>query len=108
MVVFIFVGCSFLKGLFSSLPCQAKRKRAMLESNPPGINLTATEMSPFKGVFLTESSFAIFRAFHAFKNSSMNFFFRAIDNPLWFLNLFFKSAKCPSMALVVLGIFNSM
>ncbi len=38
----------------------------------------------------------------------MNFFFLDSDNPLWFLSLFFKSAKCPSIALVVLGIFKSM
>src|SRR4028119_1267802 len=61
----------------------------------------------FKGT-ISSSSFDIFRGLYAFKNSSINFFFRANDNPLWFLNLYFKSAKCPSIALVVLGIFNSM
>ena len=45
-------------------------------------------------------------AYRSLKNSSINFFFLSIDKPLWFLNLFFKSAKCPSIALVVLGIFN--
>ena len=38
-------------------------------------------------------SFDIFREPYAFKNSFINFFFLTIDNPLWFLNLFFKSEK---------------
>ena len=59
--------------------------------------------SHFKGTALS-GSFDIFRGLYAFKNSSANFFFRAADNPLWFLNLFFRSAKCPSIAFVVFGI----
>ena len=52
----------------------------------------------FKGT-ASSGSFDIFRGPYAFKNSSINFFFLSMDNPLWFLNLFFKSAKCPSIAL---------
>jgi len=47
-------------------------------------------------------------SFYAFKNSSINFIFLFKFNPLWFLNLFFKSAKWPSIALVVLGILSSI
>ena len=61
----------------------------------------------FKGTTLS-GSFEIFRGPYAFKNSPINFFLRSTDNPLWFLSLFFRSAKCPSMALVVLGIFKSI
>ena len=50
----------------------------------------------------------IFREPYAFKNSSMNFIFRFMDNPLWLRSLFFRSEKCPSIALVVFGIFNCM
>ena len=46
----------------------------------------------FKGTTLS-GSFDIFRGPYAFKNSSINFFFLAIDNLLWFLNLFFRPAK---------------
>ena len=39
---------------------------------------------------------------YALKNSSINFFFRSILKPLWFLNLLFRSEKWPSIAFVVL------
>ena len=48
----------------------------------------------------------IFGSPYAFKNSSINFFFLSIESPLWFLSLFFRSEKCPSMAFVVFGMFN--
>ena len=51
--------------------------------------------------------FDILRDSYAFKNSSINFFVLAIDRPLWLRNLVFRSENCPSIALVVLGIFNS-
>lgn len=64
----------------------------MLESNPPGINLMADE-NVRQGVGVERTPLLFSEALYAFKNSSMNFFFRASDNPLWFLSLFFKSAK---------------
>ena len=43
---------------------------------------------------------------YAFKNSSINFLLRWGESPLWLRSLFFRSAKWPSMALVVLGMSN--
>ena len=90
-----------LKALF--LLCQVKQKQALLGSNLSGIYLMTDKNVKSEGLLLSYPS-DIFRGLYAFKNPSINFFFLSIDRPLWFRSLFFKSAKCPSIALVVFGI----
>jgi len=49
----------------------------------------------------------LFIVFIPSKTHQWIYIFLSIDKPLWFRNLFFKSEKCPSIALVVFGIFKS-
>ena len=90
-----------------SLLNQVKWNQALLGSNLSGIVLMTNKKSKKRSSF-KDSFFDIFGGLYACKNPSINFFFLVIDNPLWFLSLFFKSAKWPSRALVVFGISSSI
>ena len=108
-----FLGSNFIfiliyKSITFILHYLYKRMQALLESNLNRDNTDARQKCQIKGLHYCCSPFDIFREPYAFKNSSINLTFLFIDNPLWFRNLFFKSAKWPSIAFVVLGIFNSI
>jgi len=81
MVAVFFNSFSCLGRWLLFLCCQAKRKRALLESNPPGIYLMTDEKVKRKGVPFRDS-FYFFRSLYAFKNSSINFFFLSMERPL--------------------------
>jgi hypothetical protein len=73
----------------------SEAKRALLESNPPGIAGSVTVMLP-KGPGIP-GLFIITGADYALKNSSINFILLDFDSPLWQRSLFFKTEKSPSM-----------
>jgi hypothetical protein len=96
----------FCISFYTIFAYQARRKRALLESNLLGITLMADE-NVNQWVASASSPLIFSEAFYTFKNSFINFFFLSNDKPLWFRSLFFRLAKCPSIALVVLGMPSS-
>jgi hypothetical protein len=76
-----FGGCFFSTNFSHVAFCNAtlhrllKRKRALLESNPPGI-LRAADKNVVQWAVPLVQPIDIFRGLHASKNSSINFIFR--------------------------------